>query len=919
MSNDKVHNAELAAVWTPPEEQAPHGATYMRQMLSNNPLLEYGPFTGSRPEQPGKSEFPISPAKLPSKDDVIGGKRRGDHPPPLPSRPRLHDERSSPSLRNSPDGTSSGRRFSNPRGERENKIQQTLATPRHTIASPFAGNKYLEDGDDESYDESYDESQVAITTRTKNKYDGHDSELGNLESLFQTIGTNETKKPELRLGADKPKPKKSSGISWRAFTEGRADQRSAEIAQLQASLRKRGNSISFSSHAVADDGERFPLFTSRDHPKQQRKLSGLRARSPPRKVASNREDGPDDPVLPRATSAHPHAGLRVKPKTHSMSTSTLDHKLPQPQAILAADSDDELERFLRQTGCYVPHVQSRVDSVEDTVAEWQALPNASDSDQKQTDVYKEVRDALNNTLSMFPRPPRVSSSSQSSIKPVGLSEATADSASEMMTRESIDTHTIGSKALDEADSLDAEESAEDLSPSVPPPAPSTDIPIFAQARRDLQRLQAAIGDLSDSSDDTPEAAASDLEAMRLSISDETHTNHTTTNVREEADAVKGNVNDLPTRTGESASTSRGSPAHKRAQLDDTNEEHARTEVGMSRKRTKLSSLRFICCFHNGPGRKCSGTDDSISEVLKKLSEQHDTQVCDRCWVLKIKDDSSGLFVHPNDDQACLDHCLSPQCHKTTPTTGHRHLFDQNTCGTKTSRVRPGDSKAVYRFIFQLVHAELDPPSTVLTAEHSLHLDAVPRLSRRKLNREELTARADDLEKRLECGEQQNLTNTIRIMQLEQQLADAHRATGAAEEKNAALEKQSRRIIAMLSDALRTGVFPDSLAHQSLLRRVEEDAPGALVHQSQSLPMPSGLDQSRNSSATPMRDDVVGQDPLPRPATYKGFTGVAPLPLLRDQTADEYMSGAWSGDPSMGCGWLSIFDEPENGNFIPPQI
>jgi hypothetical protein len=124
---------------------------------------------------------------------------------------------------------------------------------------------------------------------------------------------------------------------------------------------------------------------------------------------------------------------------------------------------------------------------------------------------------------------------------------------------------------------------------------------------------------------------------------------------------------------------------------------------------------------------------------------------------------------------------------------------------------------------------------------------------------------------------------------------------------------------MLSDALRTGVFPDSLAHQSLLRRVEEDAPGALVHQSQSLPMPSGLDQSRNSSATPMRDDVVGQDPLPRPATYKGFTGVAPLPLLRDQTADEYMSGAWSGDPSMGCGWLSIFDEPENGNFIPPQI
>jgi hypothetical protein len=377
----------------------------------------------------------------------------------------------------------------------------------------------------------------------------------------------------------------------------------------------------------------------------------------------------------------------------------------------------------------------------------------------------------------------------------------------MTIRESLDTKTIGAKALHEADSLDAEESAENLSPSAPPPTPATDIPIFAQVRQDLQRLQAAIGDLSDSSDDSPEAAASDLEAMGLSISDEEHTNHTTTNVHEETDAVRGNVNDLPTRTGESASTSRDSAAHKRSQLDDTNEEHARTEIGMSRKRTKLSSFKFICCFHNGPGRKCSGTDDTISEVLKKLSEQHDTQVCDRCWVLKIKDESSGLFVHPDGDQACLDHCLSPQCHKTTPATGHRHLFDQNACGTKTSRVRPGDSEAVYRFIFRLVHAELDPPSKVLTAEHSLHLDAVPRQSRRKLNREELTQRANDLEKRLELGEQQNLENAVRIMQLEQQLADAQQATRTAEEKNAALEKQNRRIVAMLKDALRTGMFP----------------------------------------------------------------------------------------------------------------
>jgi hypothetical protein len=45
------------------------------------------------------------------------------------------------------------------------------------------------------------------------------------------------------------------------------------------------------------------------------------------------------------------------------------------------------------------------------------------------------------------------------------------------------------------------------------------------------------------------------------------------------------------------------------------------------------------------------------------------------------------------------------------------------------------------------------------------------------------------------------------MQLEQQLADAQQATRTAEEKNAALEKQNRRIVAMLKDALRTGMFP----------------------------------------------------------------------------------------------------------------
>jgi hypothetical protein len=93
MSNDKVQNAKLAAVWTPHEEQAPHGTAYITHALSNNATRESGPFAGSRPKQPGRSEFLISPAGLPSKDDVIGGKRRGDPPSPLPLRPQPHDRR----------------------------------------------------------------------------------------------------------------------------------------------------------------------------------------------------------------------------------------------------------------------------------------------------------------------------------------------------------------------------------------------------------------------------------------------------------------------------------------------------------------------------------------------------------------------------------------------------------------------------------------------------------------------------------------------------------------------------------------------------------------------------------------------------------------------------------------------------------
>jgi hypothetical protein len=119
--------------------------------------------------------------------------------------------------------------------------------------------------------------------------------------------------------------------------------------------------------------------------------------------------------------------------------------------------------------------------------------------------------------------------------------------------------------------------------------------------------------------------------------------------------------------------------------------------------------------------------------------------------------------------------------------------------------------------------------------------------------------------------------------------------------------------------LRTGVFPNTLDHQSLLRRVEEDAPGALVHQSQSLMTPSASDRSRNSSATPVRDDTAGRDLLSRSALYEGFTRVAPLPPPGDQTTKEYTAGALAGELDMDPSWLDVFDDPGDSDLIPPQI
>jgi len=193
-----------------------------------------------------------------------------------PSRSRNH-RAPSPSPRKDSDAVSPGRRSSTPRGEKENASTK-LAPPRHTVASPFAGTKYLQDSDDEN--------DVAVTSRTNSQDDNYDSDLDALGPLFHQNRSVEIKR------VDKPKPKsqQGGGVSWRAFSEGRADQRSAEIAVLQSNLRKRGKSISFGTHAVTDDGERIPLILSTDHPSgpnSRGPKGGKRGRSPPRRPSDN--------------------------------------------------------------------------------------------------------------------------------------------------------------------------------------------------------------------------------------------------------------------------------------------------------------------------------------------------------------------------------------------------------------------------------------------------------------------------------------------------------------------------------------------------------------------------------------------------------------------------------------------------------
>lgn len=236
---------------------------------------------------------------------------------------RRHDRRPSPAPRTNSEAQAAGRRASTPRGEKENS-QSRVAVPRHTVASAFAGTKYLQDSDSD---------EEAVTSRS-NSQDGADAQdnddLDALAPLFNT-----TRKPSVKR-VDKPKKPKvqeGGGVSWRAFSASRAEQRNAELETLQANLRKRGKSISFGSYAVTDDGQRIPIVSTGLGNIKGAPRSAKRGRSPPRReqdVEPTADEAADRGDVQRYNPAefktNPFTGMLTRVRSFISSSSTVSNK-----------------------------------------------------------------------------------------------------------------------------------------------------------------------------------------------------------------------------------------------------------------------------------------------------------------------------------------------------------------------------------------------------------------------------------------------------------------------------------------------------------------------------------------------------------------------------------------------------------------
>jgi hypothetical protein len=154
-----------------------------------------------------------------------------------------------------------------------------------TARTDIDAQKYLQDSDSEG-----DEQQSA---QRQGSTDSNDS----TEPAATTPTESENTSSNHLEVKDAPKRKKSggSGVSWRTISAGRSEQRTAEIEALRANLQKRGRLISFSSHAVTDEGNRVPLMPSYERPRlSARGRADNRGKSPPRRIHDTRPSADEE-------------------------------------------------------------------------------------------------------------------------------------------------------------------------------------------------------------------------------------------------------------------------------------------------------------------------------------------------------------------------------------------------------------------------------------------------------------------------------------------------------------------------------------------------------------------------------------------------------------------------------------------------
>ncbi|KAM3416780.1 hypothetical protein BST61_g8372 [Cercospora zeina] len=173
-------------------------------------------------------------------------------------------------------------RSATPSGARPSQppTDKSIVVPRHTVASPFAGTKYLQDSDSDT-----DEEAIA-------------SRKGSAEEIEPLP---ENKKHHEIQRVDKGKTQNGGGVSWRAFSAGRAEQRSAELEALATNFRKRGRSIQFCPTARTDDGRQVALAPGIDRSGSLlgRKPGPTRAKSPPRRAADTKPTFEEDEMADR--------------------------------------------------------------------------------------------------------------------------------------------------------------------------------------------------------------------------------------------------------------------------------------------------------------------------------------------------------------------------------------------------------------------------------------------------------------------------------------------------------------------------------------------------------------------------------------------------------------------------------------------